>query len=97
MAAFTLPYIPTTITSQTNSWLPRLSAVSPPPTSFRAHILVMEPMLLVMVISVALAKSSLDTDSLFSLDIMLPKLENETGATCDVSCNGEEEEEEEKK
>lgn len=31
-------------------------------------------MLLVMVTSVALARSSLDTDSLFSLDIMFPKL-----------------------
>lgn len=47
---------------------------SHPPTSLRAHILVMEPMLLVMVTSVALARSSLDTDSLFSFDIMLPKL-----------------------
>lgn len=34
----------------------------------------MEPMLLVMVTSVALARSSLETDSLLSLDIMLPKL-----------------------
>lgn len=46
-------------------------------TSLRAHILVMEPMLLVMVTSVALARSSLDTDSLFSLDIMLPKLQEQ--------------------
>lgn len=62
-------------------------------------------MLLVMVISVALARSSLDTDSLFSLDIMLPKLKNKKpqGATHDVTLNtwsppfaaeeGEEEEE----
>lgn len=47
---------------------------SHPPTSLRAHILVIDPMLLVMVTSVALARSSLDTDSLFSFDIMLPKL-----------------------
>lgn len=51
-------------------------------TSFRAHILVMEPMLLVMVTSVALARSSLDTDSLFSFDIMLPKLPNQN-TSCD--------------
>lgn len=35
---------------------------------------VMEPMLFVMVTSVALAKSSFETDSRFSLHIMLPKL-----------------------
>lgn len=43
-------------------------------TSLRAHIRAMEPMLLVMVIKVALARSSLLTDSLFSLLIMFPKL-----------------------
>lgn len=35
---------------------------------------VIEPMLFVIVTSVALAKSSLETESRFSLHIMLPKL-----------------------
>lgn len=43
-------------------------------TSFRAHMRVIEPMLFVMVTSVALAKSSFETESRFSLHIMLPKL-----------------------
>lgn len=44
-------------------------------TSFNAHMRVIEPMLFVMVTSVALAKSSFETESRFSLHIMLPKLE----------------------
>lgn len=44
-------------------------------TSLRAHIRAMEPMLLVMVIRVAFARSSLLTDSRFSLLIMFPKLQ----------------------
>lgn len=43
-------------------------------TSLSAHMRVIEPMLFVMVTSVALARSSLETESLFSLDIMFPKL-----------------------
>lgn len=43
-------------------------------TSFSAHMRVIEPMLFVMVTSVALAKSSFETESRFSLQIMLPKL-----------------------
>lgn len=58
------------------TWLTKHKKI-PSLTSLRAHILVMEPMLLVMVTSVALARSSLDTDSLFSLDIMLPKLQEQ--------------------
>lgn len=46
-----------------------------PDTSLSAHIRAMEPMLLVMVIKVALARSSLLTESRFSLLIMFPKLE----------------------
>lgn len=45
-----------------------------PSTSLSAHIRAMEPMLLVMVVKVALARSSLLTASLFSLLIMFPKL-----------------------
>lgn len=47
----------------------------PHDTSLSAHIRAMEPMLLVMVIKVALARSSLLTESRFSLLIMFPKLE----------------------
>lgn len=43
-------------------------------TSLSAHIRAMEPMLLVMVIRVALARSSLLANSRFSLLIMFPKL-----------------------
>lgn len=43
-------------------------------TSLTAHMRAMEPMLLVIVTKVALARSSLDMLSLFSLLIMCPKL-----------------------
>jgi len=44
-------------------------------TSLSAHMRVIEPMLFVMVISVALARSAFETESLFSLHIMFPKLQ----------------------
>lgn len=43
-------------------------------TSLTAHMRAMEPMLLVIVTKVALARSSLEILSLFSLLIMCPKL-----------------------
>lgn len=60
--------------SSTGVRLQRGNRMALPHTSLSAHIRAMEPMLLVMVIKVALARSSLLTDSLFSLLIMFPKL-----------------------
>ncbi len=48
-------------------------------TSLTAHMRAMDPMLLVMVTSVAFARSSRDTSSRFRLLIMLPKLSSEQG------------------